>query len=106
MVRFGIVGTGRISDWVLKGAPQDPRIKVTAVCSRMVEAARKSGRLLMEAMISTLNPNFQAVAARVDEIAPIHILLRIQGVCRPARARKKRISQQFFADIVGCSGDY
>ena len=146
MIRFGIVGTGRISDWVLKGAAQDPRIKVTAVCSRtveaaeafvqrnplaegakiytsveamaadpqvdavyigtpnqthceytiaalnagkhvlcekplainaaegrkMVEAAQKSGCLLMEAMISTLNPNFRAVAERLDEIAPIH----------------------------------
>ena len=39
MVRFGITGTGRISDWVLKGAAQDPRIKVVAVCSRTVEAA-------------------------------------------------------------------
>ena len=39
MVRFGIVGTGRISDWVLKGAAQDSRVKVTAVCSRTVEAA-------------------------------------------------------------------
>lgn len=146
MVRFGIVGTGRISDWVLKGAAQDSRIKVTAVCSRTVEAAeafisrnqlvadariytsveemvadpqvdavyigtpnqthceytitalnagkhvlcekplaicaeegremvavaRRSGCLLMEAMISTLNPNFAAVAARINEIAPIH----------------------------------
>lgn len=146
MVRFGIVGTGRISDWVLKGAAQDPRIKVTAVCSRtvaaaeafikrnplahgakiytsveemaadpqvdaiyigtpnqthceyalaglnagkhvlcekplainaeegrvMVEAARKSGCLLMEAMVSTLNPNFRNVAERLDEIAPVH----------------------------------
>lgn len=146
MVRFGIVGTGRISDWVLKGAAQDPRIKVTAVCSRtveaaeafvqrnplavgariytsveemaadpqvdavyigtpnqthceytitalnagkhvlcekplainaeegrqMVEAARKSGRLLMEAMVSTLNPNFIAIASRIHEIAPVH----------------------------------
>ena len=146
MVRFGIVGTGRISDWVLKGAAQDPRIKVTAVCSRtveaaeafvqrnplavgariytsveemaadpqvdavyigtpnqthceytitalnagkhvlcekplainaeegrqMVEAARKSGRLLMEAMFSTLNPNFTAIASRIHEIAPVH----------------------------------
>ena len=146
MVRFGIVGTGRISDWVLKGAAQDPRIKVTAVCSRtveaaeafvqrnplavgariytsveemaadpqvdavyigtpnqthceytitalnagkhvlcekplainaeegrqMVEAARKSGRLLMEAMVSTLNPNFTAIASRIHEIAPVH----------------------------------
>ena len=145
MVRFGIVGTGRISDWVLKGAAQDSRIKVTAVCSRtveaaeafvqrntlaagatiytsveemvadpqvdavyigtpnqthckytitalnagkhvlcekplainaeegrrMVEAARRSGCLLMEAMISTLNPNFTEAAARMNEIAPV-----------------------------------
>ena len=39
MVRFGVVGTGRISDWVLKGAGQDSRIAVTAVCSRTQEAA-------------------------------------------------------------------
>lgn len=145
MVRFGIVGTGRISDWVLKGAAQDSRIKVTAVCSRtveaaeafvqrntlaagatiytsveemvadpqvdavyigtpnqthceytitalnagkhvlcekplainaeegrrMAEAARRSGCLLMEAMISTLNPNFTEAVARMNEIAPV-----------------------------------
>lgn len=145
MVRFGIIGTGRISDWVLKGAGQDSRIKVTAVCSRtveaaeafidrnplaqgariytsveemaadtqidavyigtpnqthhpytiaclkagkhvlcekplainaeegheMVKAARESGCLLMEAMISTLNPNFHIVASRIKDIAPI-----------------------------------
>ena len=145
MVRFGIIGTGRISDWVLKGAAQDPRIKIVAVCSRtaeaaeafvrrnpmaagakvytsveamtsdpqvdavyigtpnqthceytmtalkagkhvlcekplalnaaegrqMVEAARESGCLLMEAMVSTLNPNFIAVASHIKEIAPI-----------------------------------
>ena len=146
MLRFGIVGTGRISDWVMKGAAQDPRIKVTAVCSRtveaaeafvrrhpsvegasiytsiedmasdsqvdaiyigtpnqthceytlaalkagkhvlcekplavnveegrrMVEAARSSNRLLMEAMVSTVNPNFRNVASKLDLIAPIH----------------------------------
>ena len=145
MVRFGVIGTGRISDWVLKGAAQDPRIKVTAVCSRsveaadafiarnplaadakvytsveemiadpevdavyigtpnqthceytltcldackavlcekplavnategrkMIETARDKGVLLMEAMISTLNPNFRAAAAKLSEIAPI-----------------------------------
>ena len=37
----------------------------------MVEAARKSGRLLMEAMISTLNPNFTEAVARMNEIAPV-----------------------------------
>lgn len=145
MIRFGIIGTGRISDWVLKGAAQDQRVQVTAVCSRtveaaeafvrrnplaagakiytsvdelaedpqvdaiyigtpnqthcdytltalkagkhvlcekplainseegrrMVEAARQSGCLLMEAMVSTLNPNFCAAAARIEEIAPV-----------------------------------
>ena len=145
MVRFGIIGTGRISDWVLKGAVQDPRIKIVAVCSRtveaaeafiarnpmaagakvytsvvemaadtqvdavyvgtpnqthcsytiaalkagkhvlcekplalnaeegrqMVEAARESGCLLMEAMVSTLNPNFIAAVSRISEIAPV-----------------------------------
>lgn len=145
MLRFGITGTGRISDWVLKGAAQDPRIKVTAVCSRteaaaeafvrrnplaegariytsveemaadpevdaiyigtpnqthcgytltalkagkhvlcekplalnaaegrmMAEAAGKSGCLLMEAMISTLDPNFRAAAEHISEIAPV-----------------------------------
>lgn len=146
MVRFGIIGTGRISDWVLKGAEQDPRIKVTAVCSRseqaakafvernplakgakaytsvaemaadpmvdavyigtpnqthceyaiacleagkhvlcekplatnaeegrrMVETAKAKGLLLMEAMISTLNPNFIMASSKLAEIAPIH----------------------------------
>ena len=38
-VRFGIIGTGRISDWVLKGAVLDPRFEATAVCSRSKESA-------------------------------------------------------------------
>ena len=145
MVRFGVIGTGRISDWVLKGASQDPRIKVTAVCSRsieaaeafvsrnplaagakiytsvkemvedpkvdavyigtpnpthceftltclnagkavlcekplavnaaegrkMIETARFKGVLLMEAMISTLNPNFTSAVSRIKEIEPV-----------------------------------
>ena len=39
ITRFAIVGTGRISDWVLKGAVQDPRFRATAVCSRSLEKA-------------------------------------------------------------------
>lgn len=39
MTRFGIVGTGRISDWVLQGAVQDPRFKAVAVCSRSGHSA-------------------------------------------------------------------
>lgn len=145
MVKFGVIGTGRISDWVLKGAEQDARIKITAVCSRtvqaaeafvkrnhltkevkiytsvtemaadpevdavyigtpnqthcdytlaclkadkhvlcekplainavegrtMVDKAREKGLLLMEAMVSTLNPNFIAAASHLADIAPV-----------------------------------
>lgn len=145
MIKFGIVGTGRISDWVLKGAMQDPRIRIMAVCSRslqsaeafiernpsaknariytsihemaadpdvdavyigtpnqthceyslvcleagkhvlcekplaisaqegrlMVDAAKKNCKLLMEAMVSTLNPNFRKAIGYLSDIAPI-----------------------------------
>ena len=43
--RFGIVGTGRISDWVLKGAVLDPRFEAAAVCSR----SQESGKAFAEA---------------------------------------------------------
>ena len=39
--RFGIIGTGRISDWVLKGAVLDPRFEAAAVCSRSEDNARR-----------------------------------------------------------------
>lgn len=147
MVKFAIVGTGRISDWILKGALQDSRFKAVAVCSRsmqnalgfiakhpeafdkdakaydsldkmleddnveavyigtpnrthcdatvkcldagkhvicekplacsmeeaarMVEASRRNNKALMEAMISTLIPNFRVAAAKIREIAPV-----------------------------------
>ena len=149
MVRFGIVGTGRISDWILKGAVTEPRFKAVAVCSRsedtaiafirkhpeafdedalaftsvedmarcdkvdaiyigtpnsthcaytltclkhgkhvlcekplgcseaevreMTAASGKYGAALMEAMISTLNPNFRAAVARIPEIGRIRL---------------------------------
>lgn len=137
--RFGIVGTGRISDWVLKGAAMEPRFEAAAVCSRtedkgkafaqahgigkvctdidslvsdpeidavyigtpndthhdiaircmkhgkhvlcekplasnakevkeMVETAKACGVMLMEAMISTLTPNFKAAAERLKTL--------------------------------------
>lgn len=140
--RFGIVGTGRISDWVLKGAVMEPRFEAAAVCSRsresgkafaeahgiakvytdidemasdpeidaiyigtpnsthhdlailcmnrgkhvlcekpmganakevkeMAEAAKASGVMLMEAMISTLCPNFVAARARLAEMGNV-----------------------------------
>ena len=33
-IRFGMVGTGFIADWVLAGARQDPRFGAAAICSR------------------------------------------------------------------------
>ncbi len=140
--RFGIVGTGRISDWVLKGAVMDPRFEAAAVCSRsqekgkafaeahgigkvytdvnemasdpdidaiyigtpnsthhdiaikcmnhrkhvlcekpmasnareageMIDAAKANGVTLMEAMISTLCPNFVAARERLAEMGTV-----------------------------------
>lgn len=149
MVNFAIIGSGRISDWVLAGAVQERRFRLVAVCSRnkesaeqfiernasllgdvsdisiytsvealaadtrvdavyigtpnqthceyavtclnagknvlcekplavnytqgqmMADAAMANGKLLMEAMISTVNPNFRAAAEKVAEISPV-----------------------------------
>ena len=145
MTRFGFIGTGRISDWVVKDALEDRRFSVSAVCSRdikraqdfiekhglsgakayssvaemasdpsvdavyigtpnqthleysllcmkegkhvlcekplavsaeegeeMARVAREKGVLLMEAMISTLNPNFRAMRALIPSCGDIH----------------------------------
>jgi predicted dehydrogenase len=141
-VRFGLVGTGRITDWVLKGAVLEPRFEAAAICSRreesgrafaashnipkvytdldamasdpdidviyigtpnnthkelslrcmehgkhvmcekplasnaaevkeMVDAARRKGVMLMEAMISTLSPNFRNVQRKIKELGGV-----------------------------------
>lgn len=141
-VRFGIIGTGFIADWVIAGARQDARFELAAVCSRtqekadafaakhgiahtftsleamaaselvdavyiatpnflhasqsilcmrhgkhvlcekpfasnarearaMVEASHKYGVALMEAMISTLNPNFRIVREYLPRLGTI-----------------------------------
>lgn len=141
-VRFGIVGTSKISEWVLAGARKDPRYEAVAIYSRtqekaceyagkhgiphtftnldemaasplidavyiaspnakhaeqaiccmqhgkhvlcekplasnareaqaMIEASRKYGVTLMEAMISTLNPNFGVVREYLPRLGKI-----------------------------------
>ena len=144
-IRFAFIGTGRISDWVLRGAREDSRFCLAAVCSRdeqraaafiaahpmwpdaqiftsvdelaaardidavyigtpnsthfgfakicleagkhvlcekplvtsaalareLAETARRRKCLLMEAMISTLNPNFTIAAATIPSILPV-----------------------------------
>ena len=142
-VRFGVVGTNNITDWVIAGGRQDERFELTAVCSRsqaradefaakhdipytftsleemaasntvdaiyiatpncchagqailcmnhgkhvlcekpmasnvrevraMIEAAKRNGVALMEAMISTLNPNFLRVKEHLGQLGTIH----------------------------------
>ena len=38
-IRFGVVGTNNITDWVIAGGRQDERFELTAVCSRTQERA-------------------------------------------------------------------
>lgn len=141
-IRFGVVGTNNITDWVIAGGKQDERFELVAVCSRtqeradefaakhgiphtftsleemassplidavyiatpnyvhaeqsilcmnhgkhvlcekpfasnakevrlMIEAARKNKVALMEAMISTLNPNFTIAKERMKDLGTI-----------------------------------
>ena len=141
-VRFGVVGTNNITDWVIEGGRQDERFELTAVCSRtqeradefaakhgiphtftsleemaasnvvdaiyiatpnylhaeqsilcmnygkhvlcekpfasnadevrrMIEAAKRNNVTLMEAMISTLNPNFITAREKMNDIGTI-----------------------------------
>ena len=141
-IRFGVIGTNNISDWVIAGGRQDERFELVAVCSRtqekasefatkhniphtftsleemaqsplidavyiatpnyihaqqsilcmshgkhvlcekpfasnacevrqMIEAAKKYNVVLMEAMISTLNPNFREAAANLDRVGKV-----------------------------------
>lgn len=39
-VRFGVIGTNFITDWMLKGASHESRFRLTAVCSRSEATAR------------------------------------------------------------------
>ena len=142
IIRFGLVGTGRITSWILEGAREDERFAAGAVCSRSMERARafaqahgipaayddveamlqdsqiqavyigtpnhthrdialkslkagkhvlcekplaanaeeaeemtaearRRGLVLMEAMISTLNPNFLKAASLLKAIGPV-----------------------------------
>ncbi|MGN0230486.1 MAG: Gfo/Idh/MocA family protein [Muribaculaceae bacterium] len=141
-VRFGIIGTNFITDWVIAGAKEDPRFELTAVCSRteerarefaakyaiphtftsleemaksdaidavyiatpnsthapysimcmnhgkhvlcekplasnarevqsMIDAARRNGVALMEAMIATLNPNFDIISRHIADVGTV-----------------------------------
>ena len=141
-IRFGVIGTNNISDWVIAGGRQDERFELVAVCSRtqeradefaakhniphtftsleemassplidavyiatpnyvhaeqsilcmnhgkhvlcekpfasnarevkqMIEAAQRNNITLMEAMISTLNPNFIIAKEKLKDLGTI-----------------------------------
>lgn len=40
-IRFGLIGTGKITEWFLHGASMDPRFEAVAICSRSDERARE-----------------------------------------------------------------
>lgn len=40
-IRFGVIGTNFITDWVIAGAKQDERFELVAVCSRTQERANE-----------------------------------------------------------------
>ena len=40
-VRFGVVGTNKITDWLLEGAKEDKRFELSAICSRTQERANE-----------------------------------------------------------------
>lgn len=40
-IRFGVVGTNFITDWVIAGAREDSRFELSAVCSRTLERGRE-----------------------------------------------------------------
>jgi predicted dehydrogenase len=39
-IRFGVVGTNFISDWVIAGGREDERFELSAVCSRTEDTGR------------------------------------------------------------------
>lgn len=43
-IRFGVVGTNFITDWVIAGAREDERFELAAVCSRTPERGREFAR--------------------------------------------------------------
>ena len=141
-IRFGVVGTNFITDWLIAGAKEDERFELVAVCSRteerarefaakhsipltftsleemaksdaidavyiatpncthaaysilcmnhgkhvlcekplasnarevqsMIDAAKRNGVALMEAMIATLNPNFDIIRKHIADVGTV-----------------------------------
>lgn len=141
-IRFGVVGTNFITDWLIAGAKEDARFELVAVCSRteerarefaakhsipltftsleemaksdaidavyiatpncthaaysilcmnhgkhvlcekplasnarevqsMIDAAKRNGVALMEAMIATLNPNFDIIRKHIADVGTV-----------------------------------
>lgn len=105
MIRFGIIGTNDISDWVLKGAALDPRFELSAVYSRTIERAKA---FAAKYEVSKCYTDFEAMSAEIDAVyiaSPnalhaeqsmyflergIHVLCE-KPLCSNAREAKKMI---------------
>lgn len=68
-IRFGIIGTGKITGWFLAGASQDERFEPVAICSRSLERAQEF------AALHNLPLTFTSVEdmAKCDDIDAVYI---------------------------------
>ncbi len=66
-IRFGVVGTNFISDWVIESARKDPRYALAAVCSRSSERGEEfAKRHTIPAVFSTIEE--MAASEEVDAV--------------------------------------
>lgn len=64
-VRFGVIGTGRITDQLLEGAAMDPRFKLAAVYSRTIERAKEfAGKY----GVTNIFTDFEAMSLSIDAV--------------------------------------
>lgn len=66
-LRFGIIGTNNITDWFLKGALEDSRFEIKAVCSRSITRAREFAAKY-GAPLAFDNPSDMAQCDEIDAV--------------------------------------
>ena len=64
-IKFGVIGTGNITDRILEGAAMDPRFKLTAVYSRSRERAKEFAD---KYGVTNIFTHFDAMSAKIDAV--------------------------------------
>jgi len=64
-IRFGIIGTNKITDQVLEGAALDPRFKLAAVYSRSLERAKEFAD---KYGVTSIFTDFEAMSSSIDAV--------------------------------------